>query len=206
MSDLSLGGTGLMWSNPSPVYIDGEYVNGGMVWFGYEQCTTKDQQDWVDFLNTDGGNRTIDDVKWDYDSFVGRFHKDWTSLHYTHSTGGSKPGGLGSHTYETQHVGAGVQFAKAPIWHYTAEGALVKELPENAGAYHSVDVGGGYSDNHAGPAPDSPAAEYLGGGDYYFNESDGWYEVEGKEVEKSPDHAPDEPYKFCPNCGHDLGQ
>ena len=206
MSELTTGGpTELMWSNPSPVYIDGEYVTGGMVWFGYEECTKEDQQDWVDFVNSGKGSMTIDDFEWDYASFVGRYHPDWTSHHYSNTSGGDKPGGLGSFTYETQHVGAGVQFAKAPIWHYTAEGEYVKEFPADAGAYHSVDVGGGYSDNHAGPAPDSDAAAYLGDSHYYFDETDCWYEVKGKEAEVSPKHSTDEAYSFCPNCGHALG-
>ena len=205
MSELTTGGpTDLMWSYPSPA-SDG--TTEGFVWFGYEAATKEDQQAWCDFLNNEkagGGDHTIENTAWDEASMVGRYHPDWTSNFYSKASGGDKPGGLGSHTYETQHVGAGVQFAKAPIWHYTAEGEFVKEIPADAGAYHPVDVGGGYSDNHAGPAPDSDAAVYLGDSFYYFDETDCWYEVKGKEAIESPKKSTDEAYSFCPNCGHAL--
>ena len=176
MSELTTGGPEeLTWSYPSPA-ADG--TTSGFVWMGYEEATESNQQEWVDFLNsTNESEHTIQNTGWDKASFVGLYNADWTSNFYSKTTGGDKPGGLGSRTYETQNVGTGVKFTKTPIWHYTVEGAYVKEIPADCGAYHSVDVGGGNMDNHAGPATDSDAAKYLGDSTYYWDDTCCWYGI-----------------------------
>lgn len=171
MSDLGLGGVGPdNWSNPSPVYINGGYVTGGMVWIGKQAVTIDDIRALQDAY---GKN-----VKIDMGSLVGLYDWSWTSLFTRHSTG-QPMGGVGSTAYENQHVGEsqGAVFAKKAIWYTDCSGELVKGIPPEAGCYHLVMVGGGYMDAYEGPEKGSPADKVRGSGEFYWDEERKLYDV-----------------------------
>jgi hypothetical protein len=164
--------SGLEWSHPSPAR-DG--TTDGFVWVGNAQATRENKQQWVDFLNQDGGNREIEDVAWDGRSLVGLYAKSWSSNYYS-QTDGSAPGGAGSHTYETQMWGGvGCEFKDSKCWHYNTAGALVKEVPANCGEVYRVDMSGGYYDYWAGVEPKSDAEKYLDGGIMTWDEDEEYY-------------------------------
>ena len=170
MSDLTTGSSLSDWSHPSPVYINGEYVTGGMVWMGKELVTLDD----IQLLKKEMG----DNVKVDRGSLVGLYHWAWTSL-FTRYSSGQPAGGVGSEPYELQHVGEGqgAQFTKEPIWYTTCSGELVKGVPPEAGCYHMVSVGGGYMDAVEGPEEGSPADGVRGGGTFYWDNERKLYDV-----------------------------
>ena len=170
MSDLSLGGGISKWSQPSPVYINGEYVTGGMVWMGNQRVTLDD----IQLLKNEMG----DSVKIDRGSLVGLYHWAWTSL-WTRYSSGQSAGGVGSEPYELQHVGEGqgAQFTKEPIWYVDCSGEFVNGIPPEAGCYHMVMVGGGYMDAVEGPEPGSPADKARGNGTFYWDDERKLYDV-----------------------------
>jgi hypothetical protein len=140
----------LTWS-----HAGGPGESAGMVWYGMDEATEEDVQEIRDFLNNQ--EAAIDEL-----SVCGRHAREWNSNGYD-SVGERNPnGGEGSAVYEQQKVGMdNVQFAKEPIWFYTADGDLIKDIPPNAGAYHQKHISDGYYDNIAGPEPDSPSHRWL---------------------------------------------
>jgi hypothetical protein len=163
----------LNWSMPSKAR-DG--TTDGPVYVGNEKATEED----LAALNADFGNaeHTGEDV--DSLSVVGFYDRHWTSNFYSKNTGGDKPGGLGSHNYETQKWGGnGCQFKDYPVWHYTTEGDFVKEVPANLGECYKMDMGGGYYDLYAGVEPDSDCDKYLDGGVLVWDEMNDYYVRQG---------------------------
>jgi len=166
-SESNLNKSHLTWSYPG-----GPGDGDGMVWYGLERATLDDIQEIKDF-------RESDDTGIDKMSLCGRYDRNWNSASYASMDMRNPNGGLGSVTYEHQHINHDqVQFAKEPRWHYNADGEFVKEVPADCGAYHRVDLGEGYYDYYSGPEPESPAAEELGNGHYIFHWLHKWYEVE----------------------------
>jgi hypothetical protein len=176
--ELTLGGPAINWSQPSPTYNPetGQYESNGWVFFGLEPVTEEDIQALVDLINPEG----LLDFMYSTDeaSLVGRHHRDWSSNFYATVEPHQRPGGLGSPTYERQLVGAGVQFAKEPIWHYNTDGQFVKEIPADMGAYHTYIWPDGYSDNIAGPEKGSEAETLLDGGSYGWDEEAQYYIIQ----------------------------
>ena len=171
MSDLSLGGGGeLTWSYPSPVYISGEYRLGGMVWMGKQEATVEDIEAMRNYYGPD--------AEVDKTSLCGLWCWRWSSLFTRHSTG-QPAGGIGSQTYELQHVGdgAGALFAKDDIWYTTCLGEFVKGVPPEAGCYHLKYVGDGYHDAYEGPEVGSPADLIRGNGEFYWDDERKLYDV-----------------------------
>lgn len=160
---------GLTWSHPG-----GPGESAGMVWYGLDQCTPEDIKEIKEFIGSP--DTAIDKL-----SLPGRYHPDWNSVGYA-SVGERNPnGGLGSVTYEQQKTGTdNVRFAKEPIWYYTADGDLIKDIPPEAGAYYKRDMGDGYYDNVEGPEPDSPADKWRAGGEYYWDDENQWYQVRNR--------------------------
>ena len=159
----------LTWS-----HAGGPGESAGMCWYGVDPATPEDIQEIRDFLNQP-------DAAIDQMSLCGRYDRNWNTNGYS-SVGEANPnGGEGSHTYETQKCGRGVNvwFAKEDIWYYTDESKteMVKGIPpENAGAYYRQNMGDGYYDNVAGPEPDSPADKSLGdSGQFGWNNVRAWY-------------------------------
>ncbi len=172
MSDLSLGGPGgLNWSNPSPVYILGEYRSNGMLFYGVHPVTVADFEALNAYMN---GNPYSVDRR----TLKGRYHPDWKTYGDVVSRSDPKfrSGGLGSDIYELQKVGSGVQFRTDPMWYTNKQGVFVNGVPGDIGEYHGIEDGG-YMDYFEGPEPGSPAAEILGDGAYFWDIDNGWYAV-----------------------------
>lgn len=183
MSDLSLGGGGLPpgWGYPSPIYVNGEYVSGGMIWMGKKAATEAD----IEALRqaVDGAAVTIDDG-----TLVGIYNWRWHTFAEEVALLQGRPptsrmGGLGSQNYENQHVGEskGALFRKesdGPMWYTDTKGNLVYGIPrENAGCYHQKYVGDGYYDMVEGVEQGSPADKILGKGEFYWDEKRRLYDV-----------------------------
>ena len=154
---------------------------GGMVWYGEQKATMDDVLELYSFLSVphvQGGftvpGTPVEHISIDPLSVCGRYDKDWNSMSYAMKGERNPSGGAGSVSYETQHVGAGVEFAKEPIWCYI-DGQLVKEVPPNCGAHHYSDEHG---TNQEGPAPGSEAESLLGDGSYVYNSTEELYEIE----------------------------
>ncbi len=157
---------------------DGDPVNMGWVWMGNKPCTQADVQHLADWLGEQwGGEVKPEHLVLDPFALSGKRHILYTT-YWCRATGAQATGGAGSVAYETKRTGDGVLFAKTEIWHYDAEGDLVNALPANCGAYHVVDVGGGYQDIHAGPAPGSEAEALLGKGYYRWSKNKLLYMIE----------------------------
>ncbi len=76
MSDeLSLGGGSIPepWGYPSPVYLDGRYQSGGIVWHGQEPATDADVANLKEALG--------DDVTIDQGSLVGTADPAYTTFY-----------------------------------------------------------------------------------------------------------------------------
>ena len=208
MSELTLGGwMAGNFSHPSPVYNPetGLYEHDGMVWLGkwpvgpagiwalYDYMTSAPGSTWESPIDMFKAGVHLDRL-----SLVGTYHPDWNS-HYSNSLDPDKRnGGKGSKSYKMQRIAKGVKFAVEPIWHYTPDGDLVKEIPPNLGAYHSIDMGDGYFNQYVGPEPGSKAEEQLGDGYYVFDEENGWYDVEGGTFEIPM--PPEATITECPHC------
>ena len=169
MSDLTLGGNGLDWGAPAPVYMDGRYQTGGLIWLGTRAATEADKQAARDYYKRQN-------ILFDEGTLVGTYHWAWNDFAWRHGAA-KKLGGIGSEVYEMQKVGQGVQFTSNAIWYTNSDNKLVKGIPPQAGAYHYVDVGGGYRDAHEGPEPGSPADVYRGSGEFYWDEDQYLYDV-----------------------------
>ena len=114
----------------------------------------------------------------------GTLDPDWTSQYWRGRDEGDNPdetyyrdcpGGKGSIHYEYQNVGGeynGVTFAKEEIWCYNADEEMVKEIPGDAGEYHTID-----QTNYVGPEPGSKAEEVLGNGAYVWDEASALYQI-----------------------------
>lgn len=180
MSDLSLGGGGFPpnWGQPSPVYVYGEYRTDGLIWLGTGPATSAD----IEALYDVKPGAAIDSG-----TLVGTYAWDWISFSekVILLQGGTprRMGGIGSQVYEYQHVGGGdgVTFRKeseGKMWYINKAGDLVNGIPpDNAGAYHWVDVGGGYRDAHEGVEQGSAADQILGRGEFFWDESRRLYDV-----------------------------
>ena len=174
MSDLGLGGGTLPpnWGIPSDVYIGGSYRNDGVIWMGKQAVTVAD----IVAL----AEATSENVKIDWRSLVGLYHRSWTTFFNQHKPGATPMGGEGSKLYELKLVGEagnGVDFAEKAIWYTNADGHMVSGIPPNAGAYHMKYVGDGYYDAYEGPEPGSVAATMLGDGEYYWDAERALYDI-----------------------------
>ena len=107
-------------------------------------------------------------------SFVGRWSPWYTAkIWIAGETTTEKMGGLGSATYETQHVGEGVSFKpedQPDIFHTNPDGVVVfgvVDYPRTGRSYHT-----GAAGTIAGPEPGSEADDWLGDdGTYYWDNS-----------------------------------
>ena len=133
---------------------------------------------------------TMEDIarlrRWKADATIdlltldGTFNANWTSQYWAGAKDSSTyyrdcPGGRGSIHYEYQLVGGeynGVTFAKEEIWCYNADEELVKEIPGDAGEYHTID-----QTNYVGPEKGSKAEEVLGKGAYVWDEAAALYRI-----------------------------
>lgn len=166
------------WSSVNPSFTGTPTC--GWTFHGKESAT---QEDFAELQAHLPFPLTMDII--DHRTLGGRWDRDWT-------TGpdllmGTDPwdmdGGLGSSTYRTQHVGAGVGFRDAPdqvdvpIWHFDPDGNYVKAILnyERTGTAFYRDM---YNSTRAGPEPGTEADEILGNGRYVFDEDNGWYVVE----------------------------
>ena len=141
----------------------------GFVYMGLLACTEQDMEDLRDYTRQD--NPQIDPG-----TTVGRYDRMWhceeESLQYV--------GGEGSHTYECQNVGTGVEFKPAdqgPCFHINPEGEYVHaavDYPCTGRAFHRDE----YNSTVAGPAPNSDAEFLLGGGCYAWDDDNAWWVVE----------------------------
>ena len=163
-----------------PGLVDASPQTLGWVYTGDEQMTDNDEKALNDYMMSMGypGDQKIDPF-----SKPGRHARRYTT--YGNQIEGTQPkGGLGSQRYQQQltdplHNG-GVNFV-APgdrIWYVDSEtGESLKGFPPNCGAFHTVDVGGGYSDYYSGPRPGSVSEEILGDGIYVWSDQHQWYDV-----------------------------
>ena len=165
---------GSSWSNPSPVYHQGEYhLGAGWVFIGRERANDDDYTALEAFMN--GKPYDVDGL-----ATCGRYDRDWTTAN--DELVGTPPehmlGGYGSSTYQMQLLYPGVQLTTDAIWlHGTnTEGdpTLEKVVPPNMGAYY-------LDDNQmarAGAEPGSHADKYIGEeGIIYFARLRGMYDV-----------------------------
>lgn len=164
-----------------PGLVDASPQSLGWVYVGNEPMSNEDKQmlnDWMMSMGYPG------DQKIDPFSIRGKYNSKYTT--YGNLVEGTQAqGGLGSPTYEQQWVDPdtsenGVSFVKPgdTIWYIDSEtGEALKGFPPDCGAYHEVNVGGGYSDYYSGPKPGSVAEEILGDGTYFFSPLFRWYEV-----------------------------
>jgi hypothetical protein len=193
------------WSYPSPAYGYHPETDG-MVWYGYEPPTEEDYIGlYHDMTSSPESTWTLEDfyanVHFDVLSLVGRWHPEWNSNWNQHKSNlpDTSSGGLGSDVYKRQRVGSGVKFADEPVWHYNPAGDLVKEVPDNCGAYHYDSQ---REVNVAGPQPDSQAAMLLGRrGRYYWDDKNQYWEIEGSRVSLPPREEPVADEMVCRHCG-----
>ena len=180
MSDLQNGQTVPEgWGYPSPVYVNGEYRTGGMIWLGKEKATEAD----IQALKASLG----EDVFIDQGTLCGTYTWHWIQFSdkvaLLQGIQPSRMGGLGSHVYEYQHVGGGdgCTFRKeseGDMWYTNTAGDLVYSIPpDNAGAYYWVDMGDNYRDAHEGVEQGSAADDALGRGEFYWDEARRLYNV-----------------------------
>lgn len=181
--DLTTGGGGVLgqgdaygakFSYPSPVYNPAtrQYESDGMVWLGLRPMVERD----VDALEKETGTRSVDPL-----SVEGCLSKGWSSHHYQNATnmdvGSAIPGGEFSSLYRMEHVYPGVSFTYHPTWLTNADGEMYKEY-NNGVPYHTVQLGDGYTDAIAGPAPRSLAAIHeRSGGTYFYDEEAARYRM-----------------------------
>lgn len=206
MSDSTLEKTGGgQWSYPSPAYGKNP-ESDGMVWFGFEPPTDDDYLDLYHYM-TSAPESTwtladfYDNVHFDVYSLVGRWHPLWNSNWNRNKSNlpATSSGGLESDVYQRQRVGSGVKFAKEPVWHYNPEGNLVKEVPDNCGAYH---YDSDREVNVAGPQPGSQADLLLGRrGKYYWDEENQYWEIDGGRMALPPRVEPVPDEMVCKHCG-----
>lgn len=169
---MSVPNSTLRWST-------GNYkISDGMVYVGLEPATKAD----FDALAAYVGDR---DYEIDERSLRGRFHPLWSTAYYEiYPDDPLKPGGRGSHTYETQLLGANgggdIEFRpedQQAIFHYNPEGEYVHgeiDYPNTGRGFHK-DASGAH---RAGPRPGSEAQEILGDGSYVWNKQLELWEVE----------------------------
>ena len=154
-------------------------------WVGDDEVTLEDinrLKDWTPPTDVATGSKPETSI--DLLTISGTLDPDWTSQYWFGRNEGDNPdetyyrdcpGGKGSIHYEYQHVGGeynGVTFAKEEIWCYNADEELVKEIPGDAGEYHTID-----QTNYVGPEPGSKAEAVLGSGTYAWDETLELYEV-----------------------------
>lgn len=145
----------------------------GWVFMGLEQPTDEEYQNLYDYMQTN-------DVTVDEFSLKGRWDPWWTAkIWLANETSTEKMGGLGSHTYETQKIGQGVQFMaedKGPIWHINPDGERVYsnlDYDRTGRAYHIDD----WQQSVAGPEPGSEAEQLLGEGEYAWDGVNRWWTI-----------------------------
>jgi len=159
----SLSRTNLTWSYPG-----GPGRGDGMVWYGVRPATDLDITAIRLFLQN--STAPVDER-----SLVGRYHRDWNSAGYATVAIRNRNGGIGSSTYESQHVSKDqVSFSKRDMWHYDADGEFIMGVPAEAGAYWKDDLGDGAYNYYAGPKPDSAAWFERGTGKYAWDEEHFW--------------------------------
>ena len=170
----------LPFGMPSPAYGHNPQ-SLGMVYTGNEPMTDEDVLALNKYMATWGWPTP---AKIDPFSIKGKYDSKYST--YRNKVEDTQAnGGLGSPTYEQQWVDPdtsenGVSFVKPgdTIWYIDSEtGEALKGFPPDCGAYHEVNVGGGYSDYYSGPKPGSVAEEILGDGTYFFSPLFRWYEV-----------------------------
>lgn len=141
----------------------------GYIFMGLEPATEED----FAALNSYAGGEAL----YQESSICGRYDRAWTA------TGNADMGGEGSHTYETQKVGAAgggdVEFRPLDdddaVFHFNPEGEYVSGIlmyDKTLGAYHTTPAG-----VVCGPKPDTLAEELLGDGEYRWNEKNRWYVI-----------------------------
>jgi len=168
------------WGYPSPIYVDGQYLDDGMIWMDKVAATEAD----IAALNAAVG--TV--AKIDQGTLVGIYNAFWMTFadkvgFLTGRPPVSRMGGLGSQNYENQLVGEskGALFRKesdGPMWYTDTKGNLVHGIPAaNAGCYHNKYVGDGYYDIVEGVEQGSPADVILGSGEFYWDETRRLYDV-----------------------------
>lgn len=144
----------------------------GWVFMGLTEASSNDLQRLYDQEGTE--------VEIDTFSICGRWNKWWTGKQWlANDTTMEKPGGIGSHTYEVQKVGAGVEFKpedQPGVWHVNPEGQYVMapiDYPRTGRSFYKDYAG----TTRCGPNPDSPAAEILGEGSYWWDEEERYWVV-----------------------------
>ncbi len=154
------------WSIGSPVYIDGGYTSGGLVWMGMNPATPE---------NIAAATLALgDDTVFDYGTFYGRLDRRYKAYPYRIKNIPDPCGGLGSFTYQNQKVGYDVKFAEEMIFYFDESGNYVKGIPPNCGAHHS----NYYGEATVGPRPGSESEEILGeDGKYTWDEDNEYWVV-----------------------------
>lgn len=151
-------------------YMASEY---GFIFMGLEPMTDEQLQDLIEFVGDTG-------VKVDPLSLPGRWDREWNAQIWLRGESTSdKPGGLGSHTYEVQKVGEGVEFRddREAIFHVAPDGNYVYgvlDYDRTGTAFHRNE----YHTTVAGPKPGSAAEELLGSGAYYWDAENDWWEID----------------------------
>ena len=154
----------------------------GWVFMGYEEVTEADYASLDAYLQS--GGIKLADVNIDRFSLVGRWDPWWTAkIFIKGETTSTKMGGLGSHTYEVQKIGQGVEFMpedKGAVWHFSPDMEYTRaviDYPKTGRAFHK-NFNEPYTGTlFAGPDPESEAAEILGEGAYAWDEENSWWVV-----------------------------
>ena len=163
---------------PSPA--DASPQSLGWVYSGDDPMTDEDEVALNNYLDSLGYPTP---AKIDPFSVKGKHHRDWST--YRNKVEGTQAnGGLGSDRFAQQWVDplhdGGVNFCKPgdTMWYTDSNtGESLKGFPPDCGAFHEVNVGGGYSDAFSGPRPGSMSEEILGDSEYLWSDFFGWYEV-----------------------------
>ncbi len=168
------------WSVPSAAYIGGQYISGGMVWQECEPITMEQYKESIEFYSqpwaagaTPMPGTPPSEQHYDKLSMVGRYHKKYNSFFYAVDGKRDPDGGLGSKTYEMQHVGGYYPdnlkvSLHETVWFYRGS-EYVKEVTPRG--YHLADNGA----NYEGPRPGSEAEALLGDGTYSWDEEEELY-------------------------------
>lgn len=166
INDLLQHRSGLLWMK----------TEHGLVFTGLTQADEDNINEAKDYFG--------EHVKFDILSFPGRYAREYTAkIWVLGETTTEKLGGEGSHTYETQNLGAfgggDIEFMpedKGEIWHRNPEGEKVYgelNYPKTLRGYHR----NMYGEAAAGPRPGSIADELLGDGSYEWDEEHAWWVI-----------------------------
>lgn len=169
------------WSYGNTASVNGQPINGGMVWMELEAITMGQFLESVAYFaapHAAGATPMLgippEHQAYDSLSMVGQYARSWNTVDRAVVGKRNPAGGEGSDTYELQHVGGYTGDVKIsleePVWFFRGD-EYVKEVTPRG--YHEGSDGA----NYEGPKSGSEAAEILGSSTYYWDGDDALYRV-----------------------------